>query len=475
MATISKRLLCVILAVAALLLGSCKKGGDGADTTADTTGYTVNEKNPQGAEVSEREITSGDFIYTLYSDGFATLNQYLGESSSLTVPREIDGHTVSAVGTLAFSGNQVVEEISFENENVVLEPYALCGAKALKKATLPSGMTKVPEGCFADCSVLAEVKLPEAVDTYSDGAFYNCMALTSVPLENIKTIGSYALAYTAIREARPTDKLESIGESAFHGCSYLAAVSLPESVKVIPANLFTSCIALTDVSMGEGVTSVGEYAFYGCCSLKEISLPEGVVAIAPYTFGECYLLEKVELRGPVTEIGEAAFYNCAKIVGFGLPVSLEKIGSYAFAYCESVKELEIPAGVTEIGAYAFADCLSLEKINIPAGITALSEYVFAGCASVQSFDIPSSVTAIGPCAFYECKAVKELHVPAGVTNFGIAAFAGMESLVSLRYLGEAEDIPDYLFDGTENVVIRCKKGGKMAEYAKENDIKYTVE
>ena len=82
---------------------------------------------------------------------------------------------------------------------------------------------------------------------------------------------------------------------------------------------------------------------------------------------------------------------------------------------------------------------------------------------------------VGPCAFYECKGVRELRIPDGVENFGIAAFAGMKSLEKLYYYGDADGIPDYLFDGTENVTVYCKKGSEMAKFVKENDIKYTEE
>ena len=87
MATIFKKTLAACLAAAAVLsLGACGKKGQGEETTAETTYYTVNPSSPSGAEVSEKELVSGDFKYTLYADGNATLNAYTGSDHTLDVP-----------------------------------------------------------------------------------------------------------------------------------------------------------------------------------------------------------------------------------------------------------------------------------------------------------------------------------------------------------------------------------------------------
>ena len=83
---------------------------------------------------------------------------------------------------------------------------------------------------------------------------------------------------------------------------------------------------------------------------------------------------------------------------------------------------------------------------------------------------------LSPGAFYECKSIKELTIPASVTSVNIATFAGMEKLETIRFEGDDfGELPEYVFDGTKNVTIICKKDGKMAEYAEKNKIKYTVE
>ena len=88
MLTIFKKTISVALCVSAVLgMASCSKKQDGA---AETTNYVVADKYPAGAEVSEREIVSGDFKYTLYSDGNATINAYTGTDSTLAIPESID-------------------------------------------------------------------------------------------------------------------------------------------------------------------------------------------------------------------------------------------------------------------------------------------------------------------------------------------------------------------------------------------------
>ena len=57
------------------------------------------------------------------------------------------------------------------------------------------------------------------------------------------------------------------------------------------------------------VTSIGEHAFHNCSSLKSITLPEGVKSIGEYAFGGCSCLASITLPESVTSIGHRAFYR----------------------------------------------------------------------------------------------------------------------------------------------------------------------
>ena len=55
------------------------------------------------AEAPEKFV-SGDYSCILLEDGTAEITGYSGFAESLTVPAEIDGHSVTDIGTMAFDG-----------------------------------------------------------------------------------------------------------------------------------------------------------------------------------------------------------------------------------------------------------------------------------------------------------------------------------------------------------------------------------
>ena len=67
-----------------------------------------------------------------------------------------------------------------------------------------------------------------------------------------------------------TRKVTSIGESAFHDCSGLTSVTIPNSVTSIGGGAFAGCSGLTSVTIHSSVTSIGGGAFSGCTGLTSI-------------------------------------------------------------------------------------------------------------------------------------------------------------------------------------------------------------
>ena len=69
----------------------------------------------------------------------------------------------------------------------------------------------------------------------------------------------------------------------------LGAMTIPSTlggcpVKSICADAFKDCLAMTSVTIPEGVTSIGENAFWGCGRMTSVNIPSSVEQIGASAF-----------------------------------------------------------------------------------------------------------------------------------------------------------------------------------------------
>ncbi len=136
-----------------------------------------------------------------YGASGGVITEYSGEETDVSIPSEIGGNKVTAIGAGAFSGNTDIESVA-----------------------LPSTVTQIGQEAFADCRYLYDVSMPSSLELIGVGAFYGCSNLTSVDIPS---------------------GTQTISDEAFAQCTRLKTVTIPSSVTSISDDAFDGCDSLT--------------------------------------------------------------------------------------------------------------------------------------------------------------------------------------------------------------------------------------
>ena len=228
---------------------------------------------------------------------------------------------MSMVGTKAFAYDAEIDGIYYNFDSSAMTAEVTYGN------TDYSGSITIPKFVTYEGSTYSVT----AIGLY---AFHECTGLTSVTIP---------------------DGVESIIGSAFRGCSGLISITIPNSVTTICTDAFHDCTGLTSVTMGNGVTSILEEAFDNCTGLTSITIPNSVTYIGVRAFANCNGLTSVIIGNGVKTIGNRAFSNCIALQDFYCYAEqVPSVTSYTFSYSPvSSGTLHVPA--VSVDAYKTAE------------------------------------------------------------------------------------------------------------------------
>ena len=225
---------------------------------------TRREMNLAAPERRDARVGELRWPYRLAKDGGAEI---LGLPSpepagALTVPRQLDGHPVTAIADEAFSG-----------------------CAGLVSVVLPDGVTVVDDEVFYGCENLTEIVLPASVMRLGRHVFGRCPKLNSIVVAEDSPYFVSKDGFLLSRDGKMLVRaLETKGD-----------VTIPAGVECIGVGAFSHCEEMTSVIVPEGVRTLWDDAFEFCTGLTTMTLPRSLGYIAfDVTFG-CPKLKKIRV------------------------------------------------------------------------------------------------------------------------------------------------------------------------------------
>ncbi|NLL94824.1 MAG: leucine-rich repeat protein [Thermoplasmatales archaeon] len=403
------------------------------------------------------------------------------------------GDVTTAIGQKAFYGCNNIVSVSFGTKIREIGASAFQGCTKLAgTVTFSPTITSVGNSAFYGCTLLVSVEFMggDQLTSIGNHAFYNCTSLKTLVLgDKITSIGNYAfsgcqtLAGTVIFSpviktvgerafdgclslggaeftgmyGGPSD-VTALGNHAFYGCTSMVSLTLGDRIESIGTSAFEGCTGITGgITFPAALTTLGNRAFYGCTSLEDIDFNPNckLKTISPEAFRNCKLNGgTIAFHNDLETIDYYAFYNCTGLEGISFSVSSSKLRTIqygAFYKTEALGDVTFPdsletfvcsgstgpfreSGITGITfgtnsdstkiagipAYAFYNCRNIGgTVAFPDNVTLIDNYAFSGCTSLEgiSFNDTSKLATIGYGAFYGCTSMDcDLVLPDSLVN-----------------------------------------------------------
>ena len=193
---------------------------------------------------SSNAATSGNYEYTVKTDGTITITKYTKTEAvtTINIPSTIEGKKVTQLGVQSFIRAKA-DNIVIPNTVTTLD-YGVFQYSTIKTITIPNSVIQMKNSLFAYATNLESANIDANIDTLPNATFSKCTNLKKVTLnKRIKNLDLQAFVYCeSLTDLSFLDGVEEIGQSCFLYCTSIKKVTIPATVKRILSGGFDSSV-----------------------------------------------------------------------------------------------------------------------------------------------------------------------------------------------------------------------------------------
>lgn len=430
-----------------------------------------------------------------------------------------DTFTASTLPGWSATYGSKVTEIIVDDTVTTIGNYLFYGHSALQKVTFGSGLTRIGDYAFANCTAF------EAQD-----AEWNCP---------VTEFGSYAFANCSIKNAGIPATITKLGIGVFSGnpveqISYRATAAAAHTADVVPfsglADSVDTTITIADsvtsvpafmfykaevekINIGTGVASIGEAAFSGS-KTAEVAIPNGNAAYRVNADGNLYTADNLTiiaylgkhqdaaytLATGVNTSAAGAFYGHPYLERMTFDATVINIGKEAFFACEKLESIAVNdfmdeasflaevtvgenwSGNAEVIFSGLAWDIGVTKGAMTATLYSDGRLAITGSGLMKNWASASAVDwyskrntitkvtfdgdiqSIGAYAFSGCESLSDCVLPDSVSSIGQYAFFDCKGITFFRVPDKVTTINTYTFANCTSLYwVDCGLGVQSIE------------
>lgn len=195
--------------------------------------------------------------------------------------------------------------------------------------------------------------------------------------------------YISVRDGIVYNKEETEMVSAAPCALEKDVLTLPDTLKEIPAGSFKACKGIKKLVFGKNITSIGNGAF-AYSNIENVQMNDNVTSLDEYAFYYCTKLANVDLSKNLTKIdGYETFKYTAALKHIDLKNVKELTGWYTFQQ-SGLEDVDLSNVSNMSGIQVFGSCHNLKTVYIGkntdfSGKVSIGSNNFAGCERLEKY------------------------------------------------------------------------------------------